>query len=138
MAYVAAEESMRRNPREHLLIAREVAEHGVAEDRLAVAGVVAGRRAVLGAWRGQIHELVWRRHRQRAQQDLLVQREDGSIRANPQAEREHRHGRDERHLQEHPKRKRDLTHRRDSVAHVDDTPASEVGRRSRERRAFKA
>ena len=69
--------------------ALEIAEHGVAEDFLARAAVVARRVALLEPRRAQVHEPVRLRNGQLAQQDLVVHREDRRVDADPERQRRH-------------------------------------------------
>ena len=87
---------MRRDAGEHRLRPLQVAEHGVAEDVFAVAGLATRRRARLWSRRREVDEPLRLRHREGPQQRLIEQGKNGGVGADAQPQREHRHRRDER------------------------------------------
>ncbi len=109
---VRAEDPVRGDARKDLLVARQVQEHRVGKDGIAVARVVARVRAVLDAGRPEIDQRLRRLDRQRAQENLVEQRKNRGVRADAEPQREHRHRRDKRRLAQHPEGERELAHRR--------------------------
>src|SRR4029453_10508435 len=87
----------------------EIAEQRVAEDRVDATAEIA-RRSRAGAWtgRGHQHDLVWRRHRQPAQDQPVEQREDGGVDADAEGERQDRDARDQRPSYERANRVTDI------------------------------
>ena len=107
---VRSEAHMGRDPRESALGALEVTEHRVAEDLLAITRLAARGRARVGAGGAEVDELLRRFDRKGHQQDLIEERKDGGIRADSEAEREHRHGRHEGCLGERAQGELQLRH----------------------------
>jgi hypothetical protein len=97
---VGAEPDVRRDPREHRLCPLQIAEHRMAEHRLAITGLPARLRPGLGARGREIDQFVRVRHRQCPEQRLVEERENGGVGPNPEAERQHGDRRDERGLQQ--------------------------------------
>ena len=98
---VGAEEQMRRDAREDRLDLLQIAEHGVAEDRVAVARLAARLRSRLGPGRREIDQPAGLRHRHRLEQHLVETGENGRVGANPERERDDRDRRHERRLEQH-------------------------------------
>ncbi len=99
---VRAEGAVQRDGREHRLLALEIAEHRVAEHLIAVARLVARRGARLGSGGSQVHEAGRGVHRHRPEQQLVEDREDCRVRADPECQGGHGHGGDERRAGETP------------------------------------
>jgi hypothetical protein len=99
---VRPEEDVGGDVREHGVRLLQIAEHQVAEDMLAVAGLVARVGSRFGTRGREIHELLRGRHRERPQQHLVEQREDRGVCADAQRERQDRHGGDKRCLEQPP------------------------------------
>jgi hypothetical protein len=75
----------------------QIAEQRVTEDRIHATAEIARRAgAGLRTGRRHQHDLVWRRHRQPAQDQSVEQGEDGGVDANAQRERQHRDACDQR------------------------------------------
>ena len=85
---IRAEDPVGGNPGEHRLHLLEIAEHRVAEDLVALARLVARVASGLGPRRREVHQLVGRLDRQRPQQHLVEQREDGGRRPDPERQRD--------------------------------------------------
>ena len=100
----------------------EVPEHRVAEDLVASARLAARIRARLGSRRLEVDQLLGVRHRQRAQQHLVEQRENRRIRANSKRQRQDRDQRDERRLEQGAQGKTEVGHNR----RFDETDGSAV------------
>jgi hypothetical protein len=101
---------VRGDPREDLLLSLEVAEHGVTEDRLAIAGLSARLRSRLGPGSSEVHQLTWLPNGQRPQERLLEERENGGIGADSQRERDDRNQGHERRLGEPPEGELQVVH----------------------------
>ena len=80
----------------------EVAEHRVAEDIVAVAGLIARVRAGLGTGRREVHQLVGSGTVSDSRSIWLKQREDRRIGADAERQRHDRDDRDKRGLEERP------------------------------------
>ena len=89
---VDPEADVRGDAGEHRLLPLQIPEHRVAEHVLAVARLPAGLRPRLRPRGGQVHQLAWTRHRQRPQQRLVEQGENGRI--CPDSQRQGRDGDD--------------------------------------------
>ncbi len=85
---VGPENAVRGQAGEDGLRLFEVTEHRVAEDLVAVARLVARVAARLGAGRREVHQLFRGTHRERPQQHLVEQREDGRRRPDPERQRD--------------------------------------------------
>ncbi|HEY7284130.1 MAG TPA: hypothetical protein VH497_01715 [Vicinamibacterales bacterium] len=88
----------------------EVAEHRITEHPVAVALLAARIRPGLRPRRPDVHEPVRFRHRQRTEQDLIEEREDGRVRADAERQRHDGHRRHERRLEQGPDRELDVRH----------------------------
>ncbi len=108
---VGAEQPVRRDAGERQVRLLQVAEHRVAEDLVAVARLVARLGAGLRPRRPQVDEPIGILHRQLLEQDLVEQREDGGVRPDPERERQHGHGGDERRLGERARGELQVGHR---------------------------
>src|SRR5205823_13944894 len=95
---------------EYRLAALEVPKHRVAEHHVAVSRLAARLRTGLGAGRCEVDEpgRIW--HWERAQQDLVEQREHSGVGADPERERNDRDAGDERRLEEGAEGQRDVSH----------------------------
>ena len=107
---VGAKGAVRGNARKARLHALQIPKHRVAEGLLAIAGLVAGCRPRLGSRRPEVYEGVGLGHGERAQEDLVEQREDRRVRAEPESERHHRDQAHERGSREGPKRQPKIAH----------------------------
>ena len=107
---VGAEETVRRDAGERRLHPLEVPEHRVAEHGVAVAGLVARLRAGLRAGRREVDQPRGLLHRQRPQEELVEQREDGRVGPDPERQRDDGDDRDERALEERPERELEVQH----------------------------
>ena len=107
---VGAEHHMGRDAGKDLLRALEISEHRIAEDLFAVAGRPARRRPWLGPWRGQIDQRPRILDRQRPEQELVEQREDGGVRADSQGQRQDRHDGHERCFEQSAEGESQLSH----------------------------
>ena len=105
-----AEAAVRHEVREHGLLPLQVTEHRVAEHLVAAALARATVRAGLRSRGLEIHEALGLDDRQRAQQELAVQREDRGVRPDAEGQRQDRHARDHRGLDEHAQRQSDVGH----------------------------
>ncbi len=112
--HVGAEQSVRGQPAEHLLHPLEVAEHGIAEGVVAVAGLVARGPAGLRPWRAEVHQPRRVLHRQRPEQHVVEDREDRGVRADAEGNRPHGHGGHERRLRQRAEREADIGQHGDS------------------------
>ena len=101
---------MRRESREYRLRPLEIPEHRVAEDLVAVSRLATPLRAGLGTRGREVDEPVWLQHRERTQQDLVEQREDGGVRADAERERNDRDAGDERRLEDCAEGQGDVSH----------------------------
>ncbi|MBV6488912.1 MAG: hypothetical protein GHHEDOFH_02882 [Pseudorhodoplanes sp.] len=93
---VGAEEAMRGQAREGTGLLLEIPKHGITEDDIAVAGLIAGLRSGFRARIREVHQLIGRRHRQGLEQDLVEHREDGRVGTDAEGQRQGGDGRHER------------------------------------------
>ena len=107
---VGAEQAVRRDSRKGRLHAFKVPEHRIAEDDIAVAGLVARLRTGLGAWRGEVDQPGGLLNRQRSKDELVEQRKDRRIRSDSQRQRHDGDDRHKRALEERPERELEVQH----------------------------
>ena len=110
VGHVGAEPLVRGDAREDRLLALQVAEHRVAERLVARTRVVSAAGARLRSGGREVDQSVGVGHRQRAQQELAVQREDRGVRSDAEGQRQDRDAGDHRSLEHHAQRQSDVGH----------------------------
>jgi hypothetical protein len=106
------------------LHALEIAEHRVAENLVAAAGLAAGIGPRLRPRRAEVHQLVRARDRKRPQKHLVEERENRRIGADPEGQREDRDRGHERRFEQGAQGQANVGHDRD----LDEWKDPKVGR----------
>src|SRR5437867_5614453 len=107
---VRTERSVGGDAREYRLPALEIAEHRIAEDELAAPRLTARLRARLRPGRGEIDEPLRLPHWKRPEKQLIEQREDRRVGADPERQRHDRDDGDERCLEQRAKSELQVGH----------------------------